>query len=159
MQIEADQQLAALQQQSQPPHQRDWGNGPMGNVQLFHGHQPNGNLNGARPHDGAAMMSQESPIMEDSPPNQARFAGGHLERMAVIPPLQEAPVQPTHMFCISAFHAVWSEDMNRILRKPSLCIIEPASLLSDDSRWSQTAFHLKARDMCGSGKTAGTRLL
>ncbi|KAL3155012.1 hypothetical protein ABBQ38_011536 [Trebouxia sp. C0009 RCD-2024] len=82
MQIEADQQLAALQQQSQPPHQRDWGNGPMGNVQLFHGHQPNGNLNGARPHDGAAMMSQESPIMEDSPPNQARFAG---QRVPVTP--------------------------------------------------------------------------
>ncbi|KAL3144543.1 hypothetical protein ABBQ32_004274 [Trebouxia sp. C0010 RCD-2024] len=82
MQIEADQQLAALQQQSQPTHQRDWGNGPTGNVQLFHGHQPNGNMNGARPHDGVGMMSQESPIMEDSPPNQARFAG---QRVPVTP--------------------------------------------------------------------------
>ena len=75
MQMEADQQLAALQQQSHPSHQRDWANGPMGNVQVFHGHYPNGTLNGAAAQDGTGMMTQESPILEDSPPNQARFAG------------------------------------------------------------------------------------
>ena len=74
MQMEADQQLAALQQQSQPSHQRDWANGSMGNVP-FHGYLSNGSLNGATGHDSAGMMTQESPIMEDSPPNQARFSG------------------------------------------------------------------------------------
>ena len=88
MQMEADQQLAALQQQSQPAHQRDWVNGPMGNVQVFHGHHSNGtlngaagqagNLNGAAGQDGTGMMTQESPILEDSPPNQARFSGALL---------------------------------------------------------------------------------
>lgn len=122
MQIEADQQLAALQQQSQPTHQRDWGNGPTGNVQLFHGHQPNGNMNGARPHDGVGMMSQESPIMEDSPPNQARFAGGILKqsKTAVNPALSK------HTCCISGSHttAVWSEDHNQRLCRPSLCVMK-----------------------------------
>lgn len=104
MQLEADQQLAALQQQSQPSHQRDWANGLMGNVQAFHGHQPNGNLNGARPHDGTGMVSQESPIMEDSPPNQARFAGvlrsqcqsRHEADLSV-----QKSVQSNQIFCVS----------------------------------------------------------
>ena len=91
MQMEADQQLAALQQQSQPSHQRDWANGSMGNVQVFHGHHSNGTLNGAAGQagtlngaagqDGTGMMTQESPILQDSPPNQARFSGAlsHLQ--------------------------------------------------------------------------------
>ena len=109
--MEADQQLAALQQQSQPSHQRDWANGSMGNVQVFHGHHSNGTLNGAAGQagtlngaagqagtlngaagqagtlngaagqDGTGMMTQESPILQDSPPNQARFSGAlsHLQ--------------------------------------------------------------------------------
>ena len=75
MQMEADQQLAALQQQSHPSHQNNWANGSMGNVQAFHGHHSNGILNGAAGQDGTGMMTQESPILENSPPNQARFPG------------------------------------------------------------------------------------
>ncbi len=75
MQMEADQQLAALQQQSRAPLQREWATGPMGNMRGFHGHHANGSLDGAGSLDGVVMMSQDGSPMDDSPPNQPHAPG------------------------------------------------------------------------------------
>lgn len=78
MQLEADQQLAALQQQSRPQMQREWVNGPMGNAQAFHGHQSNASHNGTGAYNGTGMMSQGGSPMDDSPPNQLHASGALL---------------------------------------------------------------------------------
>ena len=75
MQLEADQQLAALQHQSRPHIQRDWLNGPMGHAQAFHGHQSNASHNGTAVYNGSGMMSQGGSPMDDSPPNQLHASG------------------------------------------------------------------------------------
>ena len=75
MQMEADQQLAALQQQSRPSMQRDWSDGPMGMMQSFRGQATNSSLDGHGSHNGVAMMNQDGSPMDDSPPNQSRVSG------------------------------------------------------------------------------------
>ena len=71
MQIEADQQLAALQQQSRPSMQREWANAPIGSLQPAYGQHPNGQGS----HDGVVMMSQNGSPMDDSPPDQSHVSG------------------------------------------------------------------------------------
>lgn len=77
MQIEADQQLAALQQQRRPSMQREWANAPMGSLRPAYGQHTNaqGSLDGHGSHDGVVMMSQNGSPMDDSPPNQSHVSG------------------------------------------------------------------------------------
>ena len=76
MQIEADQQLAALQQQSRPSMQREWANAPMGSLRPAYGQHTNGqgSLDGHGSHDGVVMMSQNGSPMDDSPPDQSHVS-------------------------------------------------------------------------------------
>ncbi len=75
MQIEADQQLAALQQQSRPSMQR--ANAPMGSLRPAYGQHTNGqgSLDGHGSHDGVVMMSQNGSPIDDSPPDQSHVSG------------------------------------------------------------------------------------
>lgn len=77
MQIEADQQLAALQQQSRPSMQREWANAPMGSLRPAYGQHTNGqgSLDGHGSHDGVVMLSQNGSPMDDSPPDQSHVSG------------------------------------------------------------------------------------
>ena len=77
MQIEADQQLAALRQQSRPSMQREWANAPMGSLRPAYGQHTNGqrSLDGHANHDGVVMMSQNGSPMDNSPPNQSHVSG------------------------------------------------------------------------------------
>ena len=79
--MEADQHLAALQQQSFSQLQRQMVNGLTGNPPLFHGHHANGSvanngsLSGHNSQDGSANMSQNGSPMDDSPPNRMLAPG------------------------------------------------------------------------------------
>ncbi len=77
MQIEADQQLAALRQQSRPSMQREWANAAMGSLRPAYGQHTNGqgSLDGHGSHDGVVMMSQNGSPMDDSLPNQSHVSG------------------------------------------------------------------------------------
>ncbi|DBA78529.1 hypothetical protein WJX79_005295 [Trebouxia sp. C0005] len=87
MQIEADQQLAALQQQSRPSMQREWANAPMGSLRPAYGQHTNGqgSLDGHGSHDGVVMLSQNGSPMDDSPPDQSHVSG---QRVPVTPKSQ-----------------------------------------------------------------------
>ncbi|DBA90109.1 TPA: Transcription factor dpl-1, variant 2 [Trebouxia sp. C0004] len=87
MQIEADQQLAALQQQSRSSMQREWANAPMGNLRPAYGQHTNGqgSLDGHGSHDGVVMMSQNGSPTDDSPPDQSHVSG---QRVPVTPKSQ-----------------------------------------------------------------------
>ena len=79
--MEADQRLAALQQQSYPQMQRQVANGPMGNPPPFHGHHTNGavtangSLPGSNSQDSSILRSQNGSPMDDSPPNHILVSG------------------------------------------------------------------------------------
>ena len=77
MQIEADQQLAALRQQSRPSMQREWANASMGSLRPAYGQHTNGqgSLDGHASHDGVVILSQNGSPMDDSPPNQSHVSG------------------------------------------------------------------------------------
>ena len=75
MQMEADQHLAALQQQSQPPMQREWASVPVGSLRSVYGQHTNGSVHRHGSHDGVGMMSQDGSPMDDSPPNQSHVSG------------------------------------------------------------------------------------
>ena len=83
MQMEADQQLAALQQQSHPFNPQGCANRSMGAGHAFHGHHSNGSIGVGAEHDAANMMSQGGSPMDDSPPNQARVSGMLLSLTAL----------------------------------------------------------------------------
>ena len=79
--MEADQRLAALQQQSFPQMQRQMANGSMGQPPPFHGHHANGavtangSLPGSNSQDGSMLRSQNGSPMDDSPPNHMLVSG------------------------------------------------------------------------------------
>lgn len=80
LQIEADQQLAALQQHSQVPMQRQWGNLPAGNLRAL----PPGQLNGL---DGPLSPDALGGLQGGSPFSQPPSARRQLTGKQCIEPL------------------------------------------------------------------------